>query len=95
MSYSARGLLPTTPTSPIPINLTLFHRSSGTQLGSQISTSGPYSDTISGVVVPKLKLDPGVYVFVISAWEVGLGVGENWQVRVWSDGPLEVEVVKD
>lgn len=85
--------MPIAPAMPVPLNLTLFTRGPGAQLADQIATSGPYADPISGVKVDKTRVKAGVYVLVPSAWERGMAVGSKWEVKVWSDGPLEVEVV--
>jgi hypothetical protein len=60
----------------------------------QIATSGPYSEALYGVSLARTKVDGGVYTLVVSPWEKGLGVGGKWEVRVWTDGPLEVELVQ-
>lgn len=57
-------------------------------MGDQLATSGPYSDGLSGVCTGKEKLDAGVYLLVVSTWEVAMGQGLGWEVKVWSDGPL-------
>ncbi|ORX36377.1 hypothetical protein BD324DRAFT_651615 [Kockovaella imperatae] len=77
--------------SPIPLNLTLFQRSDGGQIGDQVATSGPYSDSLSGVRLSRTKLDAGVYLLVPSAWDPGMGIGSEWELRVWADGPLELD----
>lgn len=89
----ARGILPTKPGTPVPLNLTLFQRASGSTLGNQIATSGPYSDTVSGVSFGKSKVCSGVYSLVISPWQKGMAIGEKWEVRIWADGPLDTELV--
>ena len=80
------------PSSPMPLNLTIFKRVSGGQLGDQVATSGPYSDTLSGVRVGRTKLGAGIYVLVPSAWEAAMGIGQEWELRVWADRAFEVEV---
>jgi calpain-7 len=90
----ARGLLPVRPNTPIPLNVTLFERGVGGRLGEQIATSGPYSDAVSGVSVPRTNVSLGVYILVLSAWEKGMGIGHKWESRVWTDAPLEVERVR-
>ena len=87
----ARAILPSRPATPIPLNLTLFRRNNASALGEQVATSGPYSDAVCGVHVPRTKVAKGVYVLVVSPWERGMGLGEKWEVRVWADGPLELE----
>lgn len=91
--FRSRAALPAAPSMPVPLNLTLFARGPGGQLADQIATSGPYADAISGVKVDRTRVKAGVYVLVPSAWERGMAVGSKWEVKVWSDGPLEVEVV--
>ena len=93
-TYSARLFLPNSTATDIPLNLTLFNRSEGGQIGDQVATSGPYSDTVSGVRIPRLKLEAGVYVLVPSAWGAGMGVGKKWELRVWAEGPVEVELAR-
>lgn len=88
----ARGILPSKPSSPIPLNITLFKRHTGSTLGDQVATSGPYSDAISGVNFNKTKVPSGVYSLVISPWQRGMGIGEKWEVRIWTDAPLEAEL---
>lgn len=79
----------------MPLNLTLFKRQEGRQLGPQIATSGPYADTISGVRIPRTRIEePGVYVLVISGYEQGAGKGARWKVDVWADSTFEVERLK-
>ena len=78
----------------IPLNATLFKRGRSGTPGEQIATSGPYSDTMYGVLVPKTQVETGVYVLVISPWERGMGLGQKWEVRIWADGPLEVELAR-
>ena len=72
--------------TPIPLNLTVFRRAPSASLGEQVATTGPYSDALSGVMMGRIKLDAGVYLFVASAWEAGMGKGLEWELRVWSDG---------
>ncbi|WWC60071.1 uncharacterized protein I303_102634 [Kwoniella dejecticola CBS 10117] len=76
--------------SVIPINLTIFRRGPGGNLGEQVSTSGPYIDTVSGVSTGKVKLDKGIYLLVPSSFEA---VRTRWTVKVWSDITIAVESV--
>lgn len=93
LTTRARAILPQQGTT-IPINLTMFQRGTNGSLGEQIATSGPYSDTVYGVLIPRSKVGSGVYILVISPWERGMGLGEKWEVRVWADGPLEAEIAR-
>lgn len=79
----------------IPLNLTLFTRKEGGGIGEQKATSGPYSDTVSGVRIARTKpgaIQSGVYVLVPSAYERGEGKGKRWRVDVWADGPFSLEL---
>lgn len=90
----ARAILPAQEDAVIPLNATLFKRGRSGTPGEQTATSGPYSDTMYGVLVPKTRIEAGVYVLVISPWERGMGLGQKWEARIWTDGPLEVELVR-
>ncbi|ORY29529.1 hypothetical protein BCR39DRAFT_531983 [Naematelia encephala] len=81
------------PSIIVPINMTLFRRSTSSSLGEQITTSGPYSETITGILIPRLKLDSGIYLGVISSWDLGMGIGVGWKISVWSDSPLNVDYI--
>lgn len=79
----------------MPLNLTLFKRAGGKNLGLQIATSGPYADTTSGVRISRTRIEePGVFVLVVSGYEKGAGKGARWKVDVWADSSFEVEKVK-
>ncbi|WWC68846.1 uncharacterized protein I206_102782 [Kwoniella pini CBS 10737] len=84
----SRLFLPTT--SAVPLNLTIFQRGTGGELGEQVSTTGPYNDTISGVSTGKIKLNKGIYILVPSSFE---GVRTKWIVKIWSDIPITVDHV--
>ncbi|WVQ94450.1 hypothetical protein IAU59_001529 [Kwoniella sp. CBS 9459] len=77
--------------SATPINLTIFRRAVGGGLGPQVSTTGPYVDTLSGVSTGRVKLDAGVYVFVPSSYEP---VKVAWVLKVWSDTAITTEIVR-
>jgi calpain-7 len=77
--------------SPIPLNITLFARLTGSKPGEQLATSGPYSDALSGVVLRNTRLEAGVYLLVLSAWEAGSGLKSGWEVRCWADTGFEIE----
>jgi hypothetical protein len=79
---------------PLPLNLTLYTRGQGGHLSEQITTSGPYSDAVSGVRIPRKRLEKGVYVLVPSGFERGGGRGRNWKVDVWCDSPISTERVR-
>ena len=83
-----RLLLPNQSPYPSPINLTIFRRASSGAIGEQLATSGAYSDDLSGVTIGEEKLDAGLYLLVISAWDVGMGTGLAWELRVFSEGAL-------
>jgi calpain-7 len=76
------------PPPSTPLNLTMFRRAPSAQLGDQVTTSGPYSDALSGVTTGRVKLDAGIYMLVVSAWEAGMAKGLEWEVRIWSDGAV-------
>jgi hypothetical protein len=64
------------PSSSVSLNLTLFHLSSDSKsIGKHIITSGPYSDTISGVVTPQVSLSPGTYLLVPSTYHPAIQIG--------------------
>jgi calpain-7 len=44
-------------------------------IGKHIVTSGPYTDTISGVVTPQISLNPGKYLLVPSTYHPAVQVG--------------------
>lgn len=83
---------PTSP--PLPLNLTLYTRAAGGALSEQITTSGPYSDAVSGVRIPRKRLEKGVYVLVPSGYERGGARGRSWKVDVWCDSPFSTERVR-
>ncbi|KLT45989.1 calpain-like protease palB/RIM13 [Cutaneotrichosporon oleaginosum] len=84
----ARLTLPTP--APVPINLTVFRRGTGT-LGEQVATSGPYVERVCGVSTGKVRLTPGIYVLVPSTYNAVL---EDWTVDVWADTQFSTEVVQ-
>ncbi|WVF66841.1 hypothetical protein IAT40_001583 [Kwoniella sp. CBS 6097] len=77
--------------SATPINLTIYRRAIGGNLGPLVSTTGPYSDTLSGVSTGSVKLDAGVYVFVPSSYEP---VKASWMLKIWSDTAITAEVTR-
>ncbi|EKD04298.1 hypothetical protein A1Q2_01329 [Trichosporon asahii var. asahii CBS 8904] len=86
-TLQARLHLPTP--GPIPINLTLFRRGVGNELGELVATSGPYVERMSGVSIGRTKLGPGVYVFVPSTY--GTGELADWVLDVWADAAFSVD----
>ncbi|KAG8750128.1 cysteine protease [Ceratobasidium sp. 428] len=69
--------------SPAPaLNLTLFERNPRGAVGRQVATSGPYSDAVSGVLLPKTTVPPGTYLFVPSTYYPGVFAG--FQIVVYS-----------
>lgn len=86
-TLQARLHLPTP--GPIPINLTVFRRGVGSELGEQVATSGPYVERMSGVSIGRTKLGPGVYVFVPSTY--GTGELADWVLDVWADAAFSVD----
>ena len=76
--------------APIPVNLTLFRRSTGSALGDQVATTGPYADNVSGVLIEKTKLEAGVYLAIPSGYQAGLLA--DWRLDVWADDPFSAEM---
>ncbi|CAL1711572.1 unnamed protein product [Somion occarium] len=56
----------------VPINVTVFRLTEHGTLGSQVATSGPYADAISGVVTPQFLLQHGLYAVVPSTYTPGI-----------------------
>ena len=75
-----------------PINLTVFKRNTDGALGDQAATTGPYSDTLSGVCIAKTKLESGIYLFIPSTYDKG--AEGAWILNVWSDVGLSAENAK-
>jgi calpain-7 len=75
-----------------PINLTIFKRNTDGALGDQVATTGPYSDTLSGVCITKTKLEAGIYLFIPSTYDKG--TEGAWTLNVWSDVGLSAENAK-
>ena len=76
----------------LPINLTLFQRDTGGRLGSQLITSGPYDDRMSGVTLARTQVDSGLYALVPSAYDTSMW--GDWVLDVWADVPLSTEIVQ-
>lgn len=87
-----RLYLPHPPSTPLPINLTIFKRGTNNELGEQVATTGPYSDALSGVAIPRTKLESGIYLLVPSGYEKGREGA--WVLHVWSDVAVSAELVK-
>ena len=74
-------------TSPSPflaLNVSLFAADKKGGLGRQISTSGPYSDAIAGVLIPQHAIAAGDYLLVPSTYAPGVEGG--FQVLLYSTG---------
>ncbi|CAE7146570.1 unnamed protein product [Rhizoctonia solani] len=67
---------------PPALNLTLFERNAQGLPGRQVATSGAYSDAVSGVMLPDISLQPGVYLFVPSTYYPG--VLDDFQILLYS-----------
>ncbi|KAI0669613.1 hypothetical protein C8Q78DRAFT_1070706 [Trametes maxima] len=63
------------PTPTASLNLTMFNTSAGATSGAHIATSGPYSDAISGVVIPLTTFQPGRYIAIASTYNPGVLAG--------------------
>ncbi|KAK7691878.1 hypothetical protein QCA50_005282 [Cerrena zonata] len=55
-----------------PINVTIFRPGEDGVLGSQVATSGPYTDTMPGVITPQILAQPGKYLIVSSTYSPGI-----------------------
>lgn len=86
-SLQARLLLPDP--APIPVNLTLFKRGTGSETKDMVATSGPYVERVSGVAISRVKVSPGVYVLVPSTYETGVQC--EWSLDLWADASFSVE----
>lgn len=75
-----------------PINLTVFKRNTDGALGDQVATTGPYTDTLSGVCIAKTKLESGIYLFIPSTYDKG--AEGAWILNVWSDVSLSADNAK-
>lgn len=74
----------------MPVNLTVFRRTTGGGLGEQVATSGPYVEQISGVSTGRVKLDAGVYILVPSTYE--RGEQADWVLDMWADSSFSAEM---
>lgn len=66
------------------MNVTIFPASESPSLGldTQIATSGGYDDVVSGVVTPKITLQPGKYWIIPSTYDPGIKA--EFRVMVYS-----------
>ncbi|KAL7419785.1 cysteine protease [Cryptotrichosporon argae] len=76
--------------APVPLNLSLFARGPAGAHGPLLATSGPYVDALPGVALPRTRLEPGVYLVVLSTYERWAG---KYELDVWADGRFEIERV--
>lgn len=60
------------PSPTIALNVTVFAAQDGRNLGRQITTSGPYTDNISGAVTPQVNIAPGKYLVIASTYDPGI-----------------------
>jgi calpain-7 len=80
------------PTSyAIPISIALFKRGPSGTLKDQVSTSGPYTDPVSGVVTPQTFLEAGIYVVVPSTYAARVEAG--FTISVYASRKLEMAAV--
>ena len=54
------------------MNVTIFSASPSGKLAQHVATSGPYDDSLAGVVVPLTNLSPGKYWVVPSTYKSGV-----------------------
>ncbi|KAJ3553680.1 hypothetical protein NM688_g3481 [Phlebia brevispora] len=60
------------PTPAVSINVTIFNATEKLGLGPHITTSGPYTDAVSGVVTPQIAVQPGTYYIIPSTFNPGV-----------------------
>ncbi|KAJ3487156.1 hypothetical protein NLI96_g3727 [Meripilus lineatus] len=70
------------------INLTLFSLGEPRKLGPHIATSGPYSDAVSGVVIPQTTMKAGNYLLIPSTFSPGIEAG--YLLIIYSSGQITV-----
>jgi len=69
------------------LNVTVFpHRLENSPLPAHITTSGPYSDTISGVVTPLVTLKRGEYLIVPSTFKEGIEASFRMEIFCTDSG---------
>ncbi|OBZ69552.1 Calpain-like protease palB/RIM13 [Grifola frondosa] len=76
------------PSSTTSLNITLFHATRSAALGTHVVTSGPYSDAISGVVTPRITLQPGKYIAIPSTYNPGIRA--SFKMIVYSTNAVNV-----
>ena len=72
----------------MPISVAVFRRGPSGLLKDQVATSGPYADTISGVVTPDTHLDAGLYIIVPSTYAAR--VEESFALNVYATRKVEL-----
>lgn len=80
--FSSRLQLSSPSSTSIPISIAIFKRGPAGSLKDQVATSGPYADTISGVVTPETLLEAGLYVIVPSTYAAN--VEESFTINVYA-----------
>ncbi|KAL4248263.1 peptidase C2 family protein [Abortiporus biennis] len=74
------------------INVTLFQLTDKNTLGPHLATSGPYSDSVSGVITPQVTLQPGNHVIVPSTYNPGIEA--SFRLIVYSSSSTTVSRIK-
>ena len=70
------------------INLSCFSRSGQRDLGSQVATSGAYTDGLSGAAIGPLRLEQGEYLLVASTFAPGVEAG--FVLQVYAEAKFEL-----
>jgi len=70
------------PSASTPLNISLFLPTKTGSLGELVATSGPYTNSISGVATPHIFLKPGKYQLVPSTYNPGTQVA--FQLIIYS-----------
>ncbi|KAI0090683.1 hypothetical protein BDY19DRAFT_992108 [Irpex rosettiformis] len=81
-----------TPDGSTAINVTLFRSTSRHTLGTHVATSGPYSDSVCGVVTPQITLQSGSYFIVPSTYNPG--VQTAFKLLVYTSSNMSVERIQ-
>lgn len=68
----------------VPINITLFSMDETGGIGPQVLSSGAYSDSIAGVVIPHSAIAAGTYILVPSTYSSGIEI--EFQVLLYTTG---------
>ncbi|GBE80774.1 Calpain-like protease palB/RIM13 [Sparassis crispa] len=69
-------------------NITLFRSTEQLPMSVLVATSGPYSDAVSGVVTPQMKLQPGTYLAVPSTYNPG--IEGSFTLNIYSTSAVKV-----